>query len=432
VQGWKPLDNGVGEIRALDGLRAIAALSIVLFHALHQAKFQAAPVSHVLGNFFWYLPSGVHLFFVLSGFLLFLPFARAMLLGRPLPGTVQFYQRRALRILPAYLVALAVLAWLSTADYAVPLSGWAVLTHLLMIHDMFPAFNREFEGPFWTLAVEVQFYLLLPVLAAALAWMMRSSRSPRRLISGILLLVVLALSVRAVDIAITSSLPVNTNGGFARMFVLLTMGMQGKYLEVFMMGMLAAVVYIISVEFDGLSRALRWRLAWVVACMSLAVYIVAMLNVRFCGPMFAPGQHWGVGELVYPLVVGVGYATLLLAILWSQRVIRWPFETRPMRFVGHISYSLYLWHNPAILATIPFFAGIPIIGRVIGAFLVAYVSYQLIERPFLRRRRRDDTWSSARQRRLSGRSLTRTYGLFGGAGIASDPMTCARWSACRK
>lgn len=428
LQRLKPLDNGVVEIRALDGLRALAALSIVLFHALHQSNFQAAPVSHVLGNIFWYLPTGVHLFFVLSGFLLFLPFARAMLCGRPLPGTVQFYQRRALRILPAYLVALAVLVWLSATDHAIPLSGWAVLTHLLMIHDMFPAFNREFEGPFWTLAVEVQFYLLLPALAAALAWMMRSSRSPRRLISGILILVALALALRGVDIAITSSLPATTNDGFARMFVLLTMGTQGKYLEVFLMGMLAAVVYIVSVEFDGLSRALRWRLAWLVACVSLAVYVVAVLNVRFCGTMFAPGQSWGIGELVYPLVVGVGCATLLLAVLWSKHVIRWPFETRPMRFVGHISYSLYLWHDPAILATIPFFAGIPIIGRVLGAFLVAYVSYQLIERPFLRRRRRDDTRSGARQQRLSGRSVARTYGLFGGAGIASDPMTCARWS----
>lgn len=411
----KPLDNGPQEIRALDGLRALAALSIVLFHALHQAKFQSAPVGHILGNIFWYLPTGVHLFFVLSGFLLFLPFARAMLLGRPLPGTVQFYQRRALRILPAYLVALSVLVWLSAADHAIPLAGWAVLTHLLMIHDMFPAFNREFGGPFWTLAVEVQFYLLLPVLAAALAWTMRSSRSTRRLISGILILVALALAVRGVDIAITSSLAANTSDGFARMFVLVTMGMQGKYLEVFLMGMLAAVVYIVSVEFDGVSHAIRWRLAWMAACVSLAVCIVAVLNVRYCGPIFAPGQPWGIGELVYPLVVGVGYATLLLAVLWSRRVIRWPFETRPMRFVGHISYSLYLWHNPAILATIPFFAGMPIIGRVLGAFIVAYVSYQLIERPFLRRRRRDDSQSGAQQRQLSGRLLPRTYGLFGGA-----------------
>ena len=61
-----------------------------------------------------------------------------------------------------------------------------------------------------------------------------------------------------------------------------------------------------------------------------------------------------------------------------------------MRFIGLISYSLYLWHLPVIHAMIPFFAGVPLLLRVVCAFPVAYLSYQFVERPFLKRRRRDD------------------------------------------
>ncbi len=80
-----PLDNGAQDIRALDGLRAVAALFIVAYHAIRveaetYASAQAIPPA------LYFLQTGVHLFFVLSGFLLFLPYARAMLQGRPLPS----------------------------------------------------------------------------------------------------------------------------------------------------------------------------------------------------------------------------------------------------------------------------------------------------------------------------------------------------------
>jgi peptidoglycan/LPS O-acetylase OafA/YrhL len=80
-----PLSSGSGEISALDGLRAIAALSVMLFHSYHLVSHHVDVAGQDI-TFLWnYGQSGVHLFFVLSGFLLFMPFARAMLNGRPLP-----------------------------------------------------------------------------------------------------------------------------------------------------------------------------------------------------------------------------------------------------------------------------------------------------------------------------------------------------------
>lgn len=115
--------------------------------------------------------------------------------------------------------------------------------------------------------------------------------------------------------------------------------------------------------------------------------VLAIPSIRYGGTIFSPGESWGVGVLIYPLVVGVSYASLLLAIIWGSLVIRWFFETPPLRFTGHISYSLYLWHVPALLAMIPFFAGVPLLLRLVCTVPVAYLSYQLVERPFLVRRR---------------------------------------------
>src|SRR5215469_6765094 len=99
-----PMDNGARDIRTLDGLRAIAALSIVTFHFYLAERFEFTSWGKEYANYFYFLASGVHLFFVLSGFLLFLPYARAILHTKALPSAENFYKRRALRILPAYLV----------------------------------------------------------------------------------------------------------------------------------------------------------------------------------------------------------------------------------------------------------------------------------------------------------------------------------------
>src|SRR5579884_4258341 len=91
-----PLNNGPNEIRALDGLRATAALSVLALHFLSFVNFQLTPLGSATAAFWQYLGTGVELFFVLSGFLLFLPYARAMLHSKPLPSVRGFYRRRAL------------------------------------------------------------------------------------------------------------------------------------------------------------------------------------------------------------------------------------------------------------------------------------------------------------------------------------------------
>ena len=387
----RPMDNGPQEIRALDGLRAVAALSIVIFHTLLFIQFEYTPLSIAVNHAWYYLSTGVDLFFVLSGFLLFLPYVRALLDSSPLPSARRFYRRRALRILPAYWVCLAILVALKLLVRHVPFSPGDVAAHIVLVNDSFPQFNRDYNGPFWTLAVEAQFYVLLPLMALLVARVCGRRRSPSRIAGGILVLIALALVLRLIDTLVIASLPasqaITTSPG--GIFVMATFGMQGKYLEVFAVGMLCALLYVLSVERKMLTTRQIRRLGLAALAVTVGCMALAIPRVDLAGVMVVPGMQWGAQEIGYPLLVGLGFGGMVLAILWGGSWIRYPFEFAPMRTIGLISYSLYLWHLPIIHGDVPLFAHLPLIVVLAGVFLVAYLSYQFVERPFLNRRHRE-------------------------------------------
>lgn len=402
-----PLESGPAEIRALDGLRAVAALMIVAFHLmlLNHVEYQAW--SRSLNSFWYVLSTGVQLFFTLSGFLLFRPYVAALLKGGPLPPTVRFYQKRALRILPAYWVALALLFFYNWQIAKSPV--WLNLAiHAAFLHDFVPSFNRDLDGPFWTLAVEAQFYLALPWIAAALAWITghtrrgseRRAQTPRRVIVTLVGMIVGALVVRMVGLQIMSMLPTTgtSGGGAAAVFFwlgLLLIGMQGKYLEVFLVGAIAATLYTATTRrratqaADGAPRDGRLaRIALGLAAGGLVIMVPCAMFWQFGTMLYVPASSWGWDTLLYPLATGVGYSAILLSLVWGGPWLRAFFELAPLRFVGHISYSLYIWHQPILHAKLPFLQPFPLWARVVMVFIWAYLSYQLVERPFLNRRRK--------------------------------------------
>ncbi|GEM_PF-560279 len=394
VLRWlKPLNNSAQEIQALDGVRAIAALSIVLFHSLLFIVFEATPLSKAMNHAWYYLSTGVQLFFVLSGFLLFMPYARAMLLGRPLPSILRFYQRRALRILPAYWVCLSILLWLKRDDPRTFLPD-NLISHYLLIQDAFPRFNRAINGPFWTLAVEAQFYLLLPLFCWGIAALVGKSRSLGRIALGIAILITLAMALRTLDLYIVGTLP--TNGAladktFGQAFVVITMGSQGKFIEVFAVGMLCNALYVASVEGKFLSLHATRRLSWSLFAFALAMIWICSQRVDISDVLYKSGYHWGYDADFYSLFVGLGYGGLVLAAVWGGRLLQAPFSAPPLRFVGLISYSLYMWHLPILHGLPPYLTKAPLWLRLVMVFLISYLSYQLVERPFLQWRRKTHT-----------------------------------------
>ena len=148
----------------LDPLRAVAALCIVVTHTAGLGGFNQA---HALGAWTARLDCGVAIFFVLSGFLLYRPFVAARLEGRPGPRVGRYARRRALRILPAYWVALILLG-LIVPQYTPGVFGhdWWVYFGLLQSWSA----NTILGGisATWSLSVELAFYVLLPFYALAL------------------------------------------------------------------------------------------------------------------------------------------------------------------------------------------------------------------------------------------------------------------------
>ncbi|HEV2235938.1 MAG TPA: acyltransferase [Ktedonobacterales bacterium] len=400
-QALWPLSSGPAELRALDGLRALAALSVIWFHAYLTLKVRPTLRGHEVAWIWLYGATGVHLFFVLSGFLLFLPYARALLHARPLPAARRFYQRRALRILPAYWVCLFALAPLTLPNLLTPSGLGDIAAHLALLHDDFYQYNKAIEGPFWTLAVEAQFYLLLPLCAAGIAVVVRQTRSLARLVGGVAGVMALALALRAADAFGQGHLAALHGATAAVVSALLhaTMGTQGKYLEVFAIGMLASVLYVAGTEQGRLSPTARRRigLALLLAGLALAPLLARAVNAHDWGaPLwYTVDRPTNLLAIAGPWLIGLSYGGLVLGTLWAGGAARALFAWRPLRFIGLVSYSLYLWHLPIITALAPLTTRLPGLWPLPAALAVglcvavpfAYMSYQLVERPFLRRRR---------------------------------------------
>jgi peptidoglycan/LPS O-acetylase OafA/YrhL len=174
----------------IDGLRAVAAWSIVVFHVWvftspAELQWNLGPLTAFVSP----LQSGVTLFFVLSGFLLYRPIAAALLDGERAPDIFGYVRNRALRILPAYWVILAIAAFvLRSASLGVSGPGvvGGALTDtktfvldVLLLQTYVPHAIWTGILPAWSLTIEVAFYLVLPLLG--LAAMRFAAHSSRRL-----------------------------------------------------------------------------------------------------------------------------------------------------------------------------------------------------------------------------------------------------------
>ena len=194
-------------LAGIEGLRAIAACSIVVYHSWLLGSRSGTPSLGALGRtVFPHLPVGVTLFFVLSGFLLYRPFAAALIRDEVRPSLSAFLRNRALRIFPAYWVILLVSALILGTVYIryspFDLGTGSLLRRpgtlaatALLVQNYNPDTYFTGIGPAWSLAIELVFYVTLPLLAL-LAWAAarhtatRSGRRVAALIPAAILLLV--------------------------------------------------------------------------------------------------------------------------------------------------------------------------------------------------------------------------------------------------
>lgn len=360
VRSWfsRQLDDHKpgGTIAALDGVRACAFLLVLMLHVntmtLRLGMWQQSD-NRGLAALFASGASGVTLFFVLSGFLLFLPYIQALLAQKSWPSAKIFYMRRVLRIFPAYYVSLVILVLFSTPFLLQP-QNWKQLLPFLTFTMGF-AHSAVINGPYWTLAIEFQFYLILPLIALAIYGLTRLVRAERRL--WVVVGSLIAIIIWGIGTRLWGRTYVVTPHAFLNKVLIVVYGDHGKFLEDFATGMLAAVVYVSITNSPNKERYLRLMQRFVPALAIFAVLLYSYSAMRnysmtwvYNWP-YAPDlfKVWPwINEFTYAL----SYACGVLAILFSRPtgLLKRLFAWTPLRWLGLISYSLYIWHEPILHA----------------------------------------------------------------------------------
>jgi peptidoglycan/LPS O-acetylase OafA/YrhL len=334
---------------ALDGLRGVAVLAVLAYHA-----------GWISGGYL-----GVDVFFTLSGFLI----TTLLCEEHARTGTIsirRFYVRRARRLLPA--LVLFLLVWEAVFLATTPPQVWPLIlgdvlgvlgyvTNWLIISYWRPA------GPFghtWSLAVEEQFYLVWPVL---LLLFLRRVRSPRWLVAGFLTAAAGSLTAR---LALWSA-----DATFTRLHVGTDTHADGLLLGA------AFAVWLHQRRGDGRAPASWRRVASIGAALGL-------LGLFIATPLIT-GYVYGATVLAALATNGLIFAI----VAGGSRVSRWLASGWLVR-IGWISYGIYLWHVPFFLQLgvlrQPGDSAAPVWRVALASsltFAAALCSYVLIERPFL-------------------------------------------------
>jgi peptidoglycan/LPS O-acetylase OafA/YrhL len=368
----------------MDSLRAIAALSVLAFHAAFFAGMYTS--DSVLRPYLAQPGAGVAVFFAISGFLLYRPFVRARLEDEPSPRLGPYAVRRFLRIVPAYWLALTVVAvWLSLDIVGDPAWHVPLFYGFGQIYTADTALSGLAQA--WTLCVEVTFYAFLPLWA--LAMRRRGVRAE--------LLALAALAAASLGWKLFATRHVRPSALDSGPWLMPL----PNFLDQFAAGMALAVVSVRGLP-DRLERSTRRALPWWLLA-ALAYWVMCTrigldgrLGDRITRPEFL---------LRHELEIVVAVGLLVPAIFAAERggAVRRLLAWRPLLYLGLVSYGIYLWHEAIVRQIAKGIShwlsdtvGLGVDARfavlsaltLAAATAIATVSYYGVERPLLRRGRR--------------------------------------------
>ena len=394
---------------SFDGLRAIAVVLVLL---LHTAWVSGFTLRSSLGIYTGRLEIGVSIFFLISGFLLYRPFVLSHLTAGRSPNSRRFWQRRLLRIVPAYWLALTLLTYVFHLVSLGP--GWqGVVSHYFFLQIYFPTQILNGITQAWSLCTEMSFYLVLPFYAWVVRRTGRAHRSARaqlvRELVGVGVLYVISFVFRYW--VLHRPLITVSHGKFVAIcapncsthpiFATLMVDWLPANLDLFALGMLLAILSVWFVEHRSEPRWLQHRLmpwaSWLLAAVS---YWAVSRVVNDPAILYFIKPHV---NLERQALYGI-FALLIIAPAvfgpQDQSLIRRLLRSWPMASVGVISYGIYLWHLNLIFqfldwtgwrpGMVPFWLLALAVFALSAA--VASVSYFGLERPILRVKRRMSWW----------------------------------------
>lgn len=336
-----------GYLPSLDGWRAVAIFAVVQYH---DGLYRLGPLSNRWLHGWGYF--GVDLFFAISGFLI----CSRLLDEQRMKGSISlrgFYLRRSFRIMPAAWLFLGVYAILSLANI-VPTDWGGLATSLLMVRNLWVAHAGDtpahwYTIHFWSLSVEEHFYLLLPGLLVLLA------RKRQLMVTGTIAAIATlwTLCIYHFPSLEGSEVWLRTDERLCQLMV--------------------PAFFAILLTKENVRKAVLRRLRPWVTFLSLAMVGALSLYIRTLGPL--------VIIIGFPLIV---ISTVYHPSSWTTQVLELPF----IKFVGRISYSLYLWQELFFLAghqraawplSVVQYAPF----SYLAALALAVASYYFVERPMI-------------------------------------------------
>ncbi len=322
----KPADRRY--IPVADGLRTLCIFGIMWYHIWQQSWLQ--PSITVLGkelDFNWLVRCGYLLvdgMLMLSGFLLFLPYANAESDNQTKPDILTFYKKRAVRILPSYYLSVFVMLFFVALPngqyYSKDVFLIDFLSHLSLTHVFFPeAYSfTNLNVVLWTVSVEVQFYILFPFIARTFR------KFPFITYSAMVLAAFCYRDLFAAKQADTTHL----------------INQLPAMLDVYANGMLASYAY------AALSRSIRENKAFSLLSTILTVFAIVCIYHIFNDQMRESGyEALRLGQMSRRFLLSFMFSVFLLFAAFSLRPLQFLLGNRVMRFFSAISYQAYIWHS---------------------------------------------------------------------------------------
>ena len=408
----------VGFIAPIEGLRGVAVLLVMLFHYAVVLDPRFADPWIALADAVPFLKVvvrngmiGVDLFFLITGFLLVLPWLRHAEQGAPPPSAREFYRRRVHRILPAYYVQLLLLFFVFV-PLVRGLEFWRynptymlenLSAHIFLAHYFSPVTSASVSvnGALWSLSLEAQYYLLLPLLAPLFA------RAPWRTAAAMLAVAIgwRWAALHHFDAWVESMRVIDPRWDIteAKARHLAYTQLPG-YMGHFAAGMLAGRAWL---AWRGVVPARSAEGTWLAAA---AIAFAVLWTIH------AP-EGWFLGEFTWLLALAA-LATMMLALVSrGVRAAQPILANRPLAFVGRVSYSAYLYHLPLLLLLNVYGPQVSGAWLILPLYLaavlaVAWLSYRYVELPALAPRRGPGADQQGRpdRKQLQGRDAPEDLG----------------------
>lgn len=377
----------------LDTVRLIGALAVLTTHTAFQAGDY---VRHgVWGDVLGRLDVGVAIFFVLSGFLLSRPHLARAADRAPQPSTGRYYWKRVIRIFPVYVVTVVIALTLIPDNDGVGFLDW--LRTLLLLDTYVTDELPHGLTQMWSLAVEVAFYAVLPLLMLAAIGRGRPLRSVR------------VLAVLAAMTALSLAWHVDLAGRLAGSSPGLPLTWLPSYLTWFAVGIALALAHVRHERRPGSSRPVQLLTtlgAMPGTCWAMVAGLMLVASTPVAGPTLLVVASPAESVAKHVLYALIGGLVVLTGVFGGRGRYAEVMSGRLPRHLGHISYSMFCIHLPVLtlVMTVGDFELFGGHGLVIWLWTLALslvaseLLYRLVEKPGMR------------LRNLRGRSLRRPRG----------------------